>query len=97
MNEDSDHCLSLLVVVNPSGMSSSISLTCISGDTINNTPPFCHSKQGTELAGPVSIVGNTGKNGSTSLNSGVDLERHISKYENICDKSLHKKEISIII
>ena len=69
----------------------------MSGSTINDTPPSCHSKQGTELAGLVSIVGNTGKDSSMSLNSGVDVERHFSKYENICDKSLHKREISIII
>ena len=45
----------------------------------------------------MSIVGNTGKNSSTSLNSRVDVERHISKYEDICDKGLHEREISIII
>ena len=97
MDEDGDHYLSLLVVGNSSGTSSSISLTCMSGCTISDGPPSCHSKQGMELAGPVSIVGNAGKNSSTSLNSRVDVERHISKYENVCNKNLHKREISIII
>ena len=97
MDEDGNHRLSLLVVGNPSGMSSSVGLTCMCRGTINNTPPSCHGKQGMELAGPVSIVGNAGKNSSTSLNSRVDVERHISKYENVCNKNLHKREISIII
>ena len=53
----------------------------MSRSTIHNTPPSCHGEQGMELVGPVSIVGNTGMNGSTSLNSGVDVERHFSIYE----------------
>ena len=34
MDEDGDHCLSLLVIGNPSGTSSSISLTCMSRSTV---------------------------------------------------------------
>ena len=69
----------------------------MSGCTISDGPPSCHSKQGMELAGPVSIVGNASKNSSTGLNSGVDVERHISNYEDIFNKGLHQREISIVI
>ena len=97
VDKDGDYSLSLLIIGNPSGMSSRVSLTCMSRSTINDAPPSCHGKQGMELAGPMSIVGNAGKNGSMSLNSGVDVERHISKNENVCDKGLHKRKISIIV
>ena len=64
MNEDGDHRLGLLIITNPSCSSSSISLSCMSRSSIYNGPPSCHSKQGTNLARPLGVVGDAGKNSS---------------------------------
>jgi hypothetical protein len=79
MDKDGDHRLCLLIVGNPSYLSGSISLSCMRGGSFYDAPPSCHSKQGTDLARPLRIVFDAGKNGSTGLDSGVDVERHFSR------------------
>jgi hypothetical protein len=76
MDKDSDHRLRLLVVGNPSGLSSRICLSCMRGDTVYDVPPSCHGEQGTNLVRPLRIVFDAGKNSSAGLDSGVDVERH---------------------
>jgi hypothetical protein len=76
MDKDGNHRLSLLVIGNPSGPSSGISCVRMSGDPFYDGPPSCHSKQGANLARPLRIVLDASENGSTGLDSGVDVERH---------------------
>ena len=76
MNEDGNHHLGLLIITNPSCSSSSISLSCMSRSSVYDGPPSCHSKQGTNLARPLGVIGDASKNGSARLNRGVDVERH---------------------
>ena len=76
MNEDGDHRLGLLIMTDPSRLSSSVSLTCMSRSSVYDGPPSCHSKQGMDLTRPLGVIGDAGKNGSARLNRGVDVERH---------------------
>jgi hypothetical protein len=79
VDKNGDHRLCLLIVANPSCLRSRISLSCMCGDSFDNVPPSCHGKQGANLARPLRIVLNTGKNGSAGLDSGVDVERHFRR------------------
>ena len=76
MNEDGNHHLGLLIMADPSRLSSSISLYCMSGSSVYNGPPSCHSKQGMNLTRPLGVIGDASKNGSARLNRRVDVERH---------------------
>jgi hypothetical protein len=79
MDKNGNHHLSLLIIGNPSNLSHRISLSCMRGGSFYDAPPSCHSKQGTNLARPLRIILDAGKNGSTGLDSGVDVERHFSR------------------
>ena len=76
MDEDGDHRLGLLIMTDPSCLSSSVRLSCMSRSSVYNGPPSCHGKQGTNLTRPLGIIGDASKNGSARLNRGVDVERH---------------------
>jgi hypothetical protein len=79
VDEDGDHRLCLLVIANPSSLCSSIGCIRMSGGPFNDGPPSCHSEQGANLARPLRIVLDAGKNGGTGLNGGVDVERHFRR------------------
>jgi hypothetical protein len=79
VDKNGDHRLCLLIVANPSGLRSSIGCICMSGGPFNDGPPSCHSKQGANLARPLRVVFNAGKNGGAGLNGGVDVERHFKR------------------
>jgi hypothetical protein len=48
----------------------------MSGDPLNDGPPSCHGKQGANLARPLRIVLDAGKNSGAGLDGRVDVERH---------------------
>ena len=76
MDEDGDHRLGLLIMTNPSCLSSSVRLSCMKRSSVYDGPPSCHSKQGMNLTRPLRVIGDAGKNGSARLNCRVDVERH---------------------
>ena len=76
MDEDGDHRLGLLIMTDPSCLSSSIRLSCMKGCSVYDGPPSCHSKQGTDLTRPLRIIGDAGKDGGTRLDCRIDVERH---------------------
>jgi hypothetical protein len=97
VDKDGNHRLCLLIIGNPSRLSSRISLSCVCGGSFHNVPPPCHSKQSANLARPLRVVFNASKNGSAGLDSGVDVERHFLEDENIRYESLHEREIISIV
>ena len=77
MDENGNHSLHLLILRNPSGSCHGINLSCVCGCTVNDGPPSCLSKQGTNLMRPSCIVRLSGEDSSMGWNSGVDVERHV--------------------
>ena len=43
MNKDGDHCLGLLIMTDPSGLSGSVRLSCMKRRSIYDEPPSCHT------------------------------------------------------
>ena len=60
MDEDGNHRLGLLIMTDPSCLSSSVRLSCMKRSSVYDGPPSCHSKQGTDLTRPLRIVGDAG-------------------------------------
>ena len=76
MDEDGDHRLGLLIMIDPSCLRGSIRLSCMKRSSVYDGPPSCHSKQGTDLTRPLGVIEDASKNSSARLNRGVDVERH---------------------